>query len=71
MYYTSALQQDTGGLYDAMLENGANAIDTRTGLNYTLLCLCLYRYRLPESSQRCIPWYSIYPVRLRSNRIEL
>jgi len=43
MHYASALRQDTRGLYDVMPENGADAIDTRTGLNYTPLCLRLYR----------------------------
>lgn len=35
-------------------ENGVDAIDTRTRLNYTPLWLCLYRYCLPESSQHSI-----------------
>lgn len=56
-------------------ENGVDAIDTRTKLNYTPLWLCLYRCCLPKSSQHCTPRYSIYPTRTHihapSNGIEL
>jgi len=40
---------------DAMPENGVNAIDTGTGLNYAPLWLCLYRCCLPKSSRARAP----------------